>query len=202
MIPTNAQLAKLSIQIGVAFADANTNEDSNNNRGFQIDRVEEVWGLRGLSYCAMGQFWDFAKAYAQLTGIAFDEGSAIGVFRGLRNVIASHYLTFSPAVMEMVDHAKSDHIWRPMSHGAGNIMAGELLCYDWSRGARSDEHHIEQVISVSSDLQFAQTVGWNSTGGGGLDESTNDPRMGGVHVKRRSLVDGTPMGWIGWRRGN
>lgn len=201
MIPSNAVMAKTSIQIGVDFANASTGEDNNDNHGFQIDRVEQVWGLDGVSYCAMGQFWDFAKAYAELTGISFEEDSAVGIFRGLKNIIASQYLEFSPSVQDMVDSAQSKHIWRPMSHGADNIMFGEYLCYDWSRGIGIPEHHIEQVINVSDDLQFAQTLGWNTSGGGGLDESTNNPRFGGVHVKRRSLVDGTVMGWIAWRRG-
>lgn len=196
---TNSALADKSLELGVAFANAGTIEADNNNRGFQIDRIESVWGLRGLSYCAMGLFWDFAKAYAVLTGVDFDEDSAPHVFAGLRHDIAERYCTFSPSVQEMIDAAGADKIWRPISHGIGNIMHGEFLCYDWNRGHGTAEHHIEQVISVNGT--WAKTMGWNTSGGGGLDESTNDPKLGGAHVKMRRLDDGTAIGWIGWRRG-
>ena len=200
--PSNAAMAAKSIEIGVAFANASTGSTAGHDRGPQVDRVEAVWGDVGVAYCAMGQFWDFAKAYAILTNIAFDENSAVGVMRGLRNVIASEYLTFSPSVQEMMGAAVRDRIWRPIGHGANNIMVGEYLCFDWTKGAGPvREHHIEQVVSVSADSSSAQTLGWNTTGGGASDESSNDPAMSGVHVKSRPLHTGSVMGWIGWRRG-
>lgn len=203
------QLAAVTTAANIEFAKSGTViEVTGKNDGPQIDKVEKVWGLNGEPYCAMGQYWVFAKKLADLCNIEYNNDPkspkyCVKVFAAMRQFIRQEYLLFHPACAYMINAAMKRGQWRVFDDESDmqKLVQGDYIFYDWNWD--DDDHpqrHVEQVVMV--DGRHIVTVGWNTRADSGdPGKETNDPAGGGgCFVKHRSPDARVILGYIRWQR--
>lgn len=183
------------VQKNLAFAKAHTVEATGHNDGEQIDRVEKVWGIKGEPYCAMGQYYAFAKAFFDLNMVGLKPADAAERLASVREKIAEWYLEFSPACADMIAAAKRREQWVEFGpEFASRMASGDLVFFNF--GPHSKPHrHVGMVVRW--DGSHIVTVEWNTVAGP-EDESSDPKGFGGCFVKHRAPDAGTIEGFIAW----
>lgn len=202
------ELAAECVKLNMEFAKSGTViEMSGKNDGPQIDKIEQVWGLKGEPYCAMGQYWVFAKTLATLCNVPFNNDAkspeyCVKVFAGMRGFIRDNYLLFHPACVYMINSAMKNKTWHnfEVNEDANKLIKGDYIFYDFGKDDDKPQRHVEQV--VSNDGHVITTVGWN-TRPDKNDPSgeTNDPAGGGgCFLKNRHANSHAIVGYVRWQR--
>ncbi len=179
-----------SVEQNIEFAKAEVHEEGNNGGEF-INKIESIWGLKNEPYCAMGQFWNFAKSYLILKNIQFTEKNICDVIKKYKLEIFENTLSFDPLVANMVNLARRRKQFFSFKK-TSDLAKGDFVIYDFGN-AKISAHHIEQFVYTHNG--HIVTVGWNTSS----SNSTigNDPTGGGgVFVKERSLEN--IIGIIKW----
>ncbi len=190
-------MAVKSVEQNIAFAKAGIYEATGHNDGDFINKVEKVWGMQGEPYCAMGQYYNFAKTLLVLNGVYITAANLVEHEKQIKGFVEEHYLLFDPLVANMIHAAKDRGQWNPftVSHDAAKIGRGDFICFNF--GSKSHpQNHIEQFDKW--DTSHIYTIGWNTSAGKGAIEG-NDPKGGGgVFYKHRAPDPNSITGWIHW----
>lgn len=182
------------------FADACTVEDKGNNRSDMIDKVESVWGLKGLPYCAMGQFYSFAKAYLTVNNIDYTADNIVAKMKKYRDDI-NKLVFFSPACQDMINVALGRGTFVPVrnTYDLNKMVAGDYVFFNFGTETKH-ENHIGQFLELSGESMI--TVEWNTSGVNSevkeKGKETNDALTGGVYVKKRAIHVPQILGYIHW----
>lgn len=193
------EFAAKVLEVNLAFAQAHVVEETGHNDGKQIDRLEKVWGLKGEPYCAMGQYWAFAKAYAQELGLDVTEKNAVETLAELRDDIAREYLRFDPRVAVMMTSAMRRGQFRTFNSAdrVHRMVPGDLVVFDFGEHG-SPAYHIGMFARFDGNQMHL--VEWNTSPpkGGEAGPKSNDPR-GGCFVRHRHPDPDFVLGWIAWQ---
>lgn len=176
-------------------------EATGDNDGEMIDKIEEVWGLKGEPYCAMGQYYVFAKTLAMDCGVDLTPKTIVKTLAGMKSYIKTNYLTFHPAVAEMVKAATSRHQYKMFARDtdAHGLLPGDYLCFNWAKKGAAPQRHIAMVVSRWNG-SYIETVEWNTAPDNASALETNDPkRGGGCFIRHRSPDPAHITGWIRWQ---
>jgi hypothetical protein len=189
------ELAAAFVAKNLAFANAHVLEATGRNDGEQIDRLEKVWGMKGEPYCAMGQYYAFAKALFDLNGIELKPTDAAEKLSAARDEVADWYLEFSPSCADMIAAAKKRGQWVELGpHTPSRLAPGDLVLFNFGTHARPHRH---VGMAVRWDGSHILTVEWNTVAG--PEDKSSDPKgFGGCFVKHRALDAGVVEGTIVW----
>lgn len=179
------------------FAAAGIREKTGHNDGPEIDKVEAVWGMKGEPYCAMGQYYAFAKAYVELKGIKLTPGTIVKILRDHKAEIAQRFQKFSPLVSDMFKAAKVEHTWREFEQPSDmtKIADSDLVCFNFGSESKPQNHI---GMFVRHDTSHLWLVEWNTSSVG--SEGGNDPGgvSSGCFLKHREPDPSVITGWIHW----
>ena len=191
-------LALLALKHAREFAIAGVDEKTGHNDGVQIDKFEKVFGLQGQSWCAMFQYWCYAKAYCDLATIPYNAQNAVDVFTACLDHLNSRYVLFSPSCGTMIQGAKLRGIFHEYTQASDmlKIKPGHYVMYDWKKGTDTPERHIgifdhAVVPWLHSGNQFVDVEGNTSSGDAGSQSNG-----GGAFIRHRLADPACILGWI------
>jgi hypothetical protein len=145
------------------------------SRASDIDQVAKFLNLFGLPtklngawvpFCAAGISYAAAKAYCDLSGIAYTEQNSIAVFRKVLPTIRERWFLPSPSCLAIRDYARSKKRWLQAKYST-SVKPGFLIEYNWEGG--STPHHVGTVVKagtqVVNTIEFNTSAANNSNGG-------------------------------------
>lgn len=185
------QVALKSLQLNIDFAHAGIIEETGNNDGALIDRVEKIWGLEGEPYCTMGQYYVAAKAVAFINGIKLTESNIVSAAKNLKSGIFEEYVYFHPACAEMITIALKNRMYVPFDSSTDRwkIMPGDYVFFDFGTPAKPQRHVGQFIQLVGDNLKLVE---WNTT----PPKKTKEESNGGVFIKDREPDPDVILGWI------
>ncbi len=205
-IPTFAQVAAKAAEIGVAFAQSGAiRETDGPNRSEQIDKMERVFGLRGVSYCEIGGFFDRFKAICYLVWPGQEIDDIL-----LRRAKTFHEQHYGPCLTGCTDTIAAYRRlgrWKALDQGQKQVwihtlQPGDAVIYDFSTPGNFDRHFETFIkMQTNADGTFFKddlnrfvmvTVGFNTS----ADASSGSQSDGQGCYMRHRPINGTVMGSV------